>query len=94
MRPDLEEEKNRLKESTKSLQKALPAKSKLRWSVVDKDKFGSLIRQLKEYNELLNRILPVSPESPQRKDLFYTLFIRVPELKFIKGRRNLSQVLS
>jgi hypothetical protein len=44
MRPDLEEEKNRLKESTKSLQKALPAKSKLRWSVVDKDKFGSLIR--------------------------------------------------
>jgi hypothetical protein len=94
MRPDLEEEKNRLKESTKSLQKALPDKSKLRWSVVDKDKFGSLIRQLKEYNELLNRILPVSPESPQRKDLFYTLFIRVPELKFIKGRRNLSQVLS
>jgi hypothetical protein len=94
MRPDLEEEMNRLTEGTKSLQKALPAKSTLRWSVVDKDKFGSLIRQLKEYNEFLNRILPVSPVSPERKDLFYTLSIRVPELKFIKGRRNLSQVLS
>jgi hypothetical protein len=71
IRPDLEEEVNRLKASAKRLQNTLPAKSKLRWSVVDKDKFGELIQQLKEYNEILNRLLPVGPESPQPKGLFY-----------------------
>jgi hypothetical protein len=78
IRPDLEEEINRLKQSAKSLQNTLPIKSKLRWSVVDKDKFGNLIQQLREYNELLNRILPASPDSPQPKGLLYIRYLSVP----------------
>jgi hypothetical protein len=76
IKPDLEKEVNRLKESAASLQKALPAKSKLRWAVVDREKFGNLIVRLKEYNKILNRVLPVRPESPP-KGLLYTLFIVV-----------------
>jgi hypothetical protein len=82
IKPEFKEEVKRLNESAKSLQKALPAKSKLRWSVVDKDKFGNLIQRLKEYNETLNKVLPisllgpVSPGSPQPKGLLYLLVQR------------------
>jgi hypothetical protein len=89
-KPDLEKEVNRLKESAKSLQKTLPAKSKLRWSVVDKDKFENLIQQLEKYNKTLNRILPVSflgpgsPESPQQKGLFNLHYLQRP--LFVTGK--------
>jgi hypothetical protein len=86
IKPELEGEVNRLNESAQSLQKALPAKSKLRWSVVDKDKFGNLIQRLKEYNESLNRILPVSLESSQPKGLSYIrLYLSIPSETKLKS---------
>ena len=57
IRPELENEVERLKDSTESLQRALPTLKKLRWAFVDRDKFERLIGQLKEYNETLNRAL-------------------------------------
>jgi len=56
IRPDLEDEVNRLKRSAEILQKILPAKKKLRWTVIDKDKFENLIGRLKEYNNTLHKM--------------------------------------
>ena len=61
IRPGLEEEVKRLSYSAESLQKTLPAGRKLRWAMIDKEKFENLITRLKEHNMNLNRILPVSP---------------------------------
>jgi len=60
IRPELENEVKRLKDSTESLQRALPTLKKLRWAFVDKDKFEGLIGQLKECNKSLNRVLPTA----------------------------------
>ena len=60
--PGLENEVKQLEYSAERLQKTLPAMSKLRWSVVDKDKFENLINRLKEHNESLHLILPVNPK--------------------------------
>jgi len=65
IKPELEKEVERLKNSTESLHKALPMMKKLRWAFVDKDKFESLISQLKDYNETLNRTLPTASVSPR-----------------------------
>jgi len=64
IRPELKEEVERLRSSAESLQKTLPAGRKLRWTMIDKEKFENLITRLKEHNKNLNRILPVSPKSP------------------------------
>jgi len=71
--PGLEEEVERLRDSAKSFQKALPTWRKLRWSMIDKDKFENLITRLKEHNMNLNRILPVSPKSPHPRGLLYVI---------------------
>jgi len=71
IRPELENEVERLKSSTESLQSALPTLKKLRWAFVDKDKFERLIGQLKEYNESLNRTLPAVGVTPQLRGLLY-----------------------
>ena len=60
--PGLENEVKQLEYSAERLQKTLPAMSKLRWSVVDKDKFENLINRLKDHNESLHLILPVNPK--------------------------------
>jgi len=61
IKPGLKEEVERLRYSAESLQKTLSAGRKLRWSMIDKEKFENLIARLKEHNKNLNRILPVSP---------------------------------
>jgi len=61
--PDLGDEVSRLKQSADTLQKTLPTKRKLQWSVVDKSKFEDLIVRLTEYNESLYKILPINPRS-------------------------------
>jgi len=74
IRPELEKEVERLKNSTESLQRALPTLKKLRWAFVDRDKFERLIGQLKEYNEILNRALlavGVRSKTPPPKGLPY-----------------------
>jgi len=65
IRPELENEVERLRTSTESLQRALPTMKKLRWAFVDKDKFERLIGQLKGYNETLNRALLPARPSPR-----------------------------
>jgi len=65
IRPGLEDEVKRLRYSAESLQKALPAGRKLRWSMIDKDKFENLITRLKEHNKNLNRILPIKSPHPR-----------------------------
>jgi hypothetical protein len=65
----LAKEVEALKTSAESLQKALSPLNKLRWSVIDRDKFEGFIRKLKQYNENLDRILPVSPKAPQQGGL-------------------------
>jgi len=69
IRPELENEVQRLKCSTESLQSALPTLKKLQWAFVDKDKFERLIGQLKEYNESLNRTLPAVGVTPPPRGL-------------------------
>jgi hypothetical protein len=59
----LENEVRELGDSAERLQKTLPAMSKLRWSVVDKDKLEKLINQLKEHNKSLYLVLPGNPKS-------------------------------
>ena len=75
IRPELETEVKRLKDSTESLQRALPTLKKLRWAFVDKDKFESLVGQLKECNESLNRVLPAAgarSKTPSPRGLPYS----------------------
>jgi hypothetical protein len=66
IRPDLEDEVNRLKRSAEILQKILPAK-------IDKDKFENLIGRLKEYNDTLHKILPMSSNLPFQRGQFASL---------------------
>jgi len=77
IRPGLGEEVKRLRYSAESLQKALPAGRKLRWSMFDKDKFENLITRLKEHNMNLNRILPVRPKSPHPRGLLYAVSLEI-----------------
>jgi hypothetical protein len=75
IRPELENEVERLKTSAESLERALPTMKKLRWAFVDKDKFERLIGQLREYNETLNRTLlavSVRSKTPPPKGLQYS----------------------
>ena len=65
IRPELENEVERLRAGAESLQRALPTMKKLRWAFVDKDKFERLIGQLKGYNETLNRALLPARPSPR-----------------------------
>jgi len=60
------EEVKELGVTAERLQKTLPAMSKLRWSVVDKDKLEKLINQLKEHNMSLYLVLPgtLKPQHP------------------------------
>lgn len=73
IRPDLEDEVNRLKRSAEILQKILPAKQMLRWTVIDKDKSENLIGRLKEYNDTLHKILPISSNCPFQRGQFASL---------------------
>lgn len=73
IKPNLANEVYRLKKSAEVLQKTLPAKRKLRWSVVDADKFEHLIVQLKDHNETLNKILPLGSNSQCLSGLFTLL---------------------
>jgi hypothetical protein len=57
--PELENEVVQLKTSAQSLQKMLSTGSKLQWSAVDKARLEGLVKRLKNYNESLNRILPI-----------------------------------
>jgi hypothetical protein len=59
IRPELENEVERLRISAESLQRALPTLKKLRWAFVDRDKFERLIGKLREYNKALSRALLV-----------------------------------
>ncbi|KAF8241266.1 hypothetical protein K440DRAFT_633246, partial [Wilcoxina mikolae CBS 423.85] len=61
--PDLKDEMNRLEECAKTLQRSLPTKKKVRWSVVDKPKFEGLLARLTEYNEILYKIFPIDSNS-------------------------------
>jgi hypothetical protein len=67
--PDLKDEMNRLDQCAKILQRSLPTKKKVRWSVVDKPKFESLLARLTEYNEMLNKIFPIESNSHTAKRL-------------------------
>ena len=77
IRPELQEEVERLRYSAESLQKTLPAGRKLRWAMIDKEKFENLITRLKEHNEYLNRIIPVSPKSPHPRGLLYVISLEI-----------------
>jgi len=75
IRPELENEVERLRDSSESLQRALPTLKKLRWAFVDRDKFERLIGQLKEYNKSLNRALlavGVRSKTPPPRGLAYS----------------------
>ena len=75
IRPELENEVERLKDSTESLQRALPTLKKLRWAFIDRDKFERLIGQLKEYNKALNRAVltvGVRSKTPPLRGLTYS----------------------
>jgi len=67
--PDLKDEMNRLDQCAKTLQRSLPIKKKVRWSVVDKPKFESLLAKLTKYNEMLNKIFPIESSSHTAKGL-------------------------
>jgi len=77
IRPGLKEEVERLRYSAESLQKTLSAGRKLRWSMIDKEKFENLITRLKEHNKNLNRILPVSPKSPRLRGRLYVISLEI-----------------
>ena len=77
IRPGLKEEVERLRYSAESLQKTLSAGRKLRWSTIDKERFENLITRLKEHNEYLNRILPVSPKSSHPRGPLYVISLEI-----------------
>jgi len=98
--PGLEEEVERLRDSAESLQKTLSSGRKLRWSMIDKEKFENLITRLKEHNKHLNRILPVSPKSPHPRGPLYVISLEIlpGEVKgltrYVKGGSDLPRLLS
>jgi len=75
--PGLKDEVERLRYSAESLQKSLSAGRKLRWSMIDKEKFESLITRLKVHNKYLNRILPVSPKSSHPRGPLYVISLEI-----------------
>ena len=74
----LENEVKDLGDTAERLQKTLPAMSKLRWSVVDKDKLEKLINQLKEHNMSLYLVLPGSPKCQHPEGWLQDPFLQIP----------------
>ena len=84
-----------MRDSAMSFQKALPTWRKLRWSMIDKDKFENLITRLKEHKKNLNRILPVNPKSPPPRGLLFVISLeKLRGLYFIKGGSDLPRLPS
>jgi hypothetical protein len=96
--PGLENEVKELGATAERLQKTLPAMSKLRWSVVDKDKLENLINQLKEHNMSLYLVLPGSPKSQHSEGWFQDPSLcpvkRSRAYLYAKQRYGLSRLLS
>ncbi|KAI5842037.1 hypothetical protein BZA05DRAFT_208713 [Tricharina praecox] len=88
--PGLEDEVKDLKRSAERLQKTLPTMKKLQWSLLGRNRVEDLIGQLKEYNESLQRILPVGPQprdlSHRRKESATPSFAVNPILPFHRDR--------
>jgi hypothetical protein len=74
----LENEVKELGATAERLQKALPAMSKFRWSVVDKDKLEKLINQLKEHNLSLYLVLTGNPKPERSGGLLQNPSLQAP----------------